>query len=117
MVGNISNGVAQNLMSKFGIDSTQAGGIVQSLIPTVIGAYVGVQTFLRPMALEAVIADPRSPDIWRTQDVTSRLLTLGSGSVYLTARENPTRTIIKRATHDPFGAGLGRTGSSLGTIR
>ena len=40
MVGNISNGVAQNLMSKFGIDSNQAGGIVQSLIPVVMSKFV-----------------------------------------------------------------------------
>lgn len=40
MVGQISNSVAQSLMSKFGIDSGQAGNIVQSLIPTVMNKLV-----------------------------------------------------------------------------
>ncbi len=40
MVSNMSSGVAQSLMNKFGIDSTQAGGIVQSLIPMVMSKFV-----------------------------------------------------------------------------
>ena len=40
MVSNMSSGVAQRLMNKFGIDSAQAGGIVQSLIPMVMSKFV-----------------------------------------------------------------------------
>lgn len=35
-----SSNVAQQLMQKFGIDQNQAGGIVQSLIPTVMEKFV-----------------------------------------------------------------------------
>ena len=40
MVKNIGDGVAKTLMSKFGISSEQANGIVQSLIPKVMGSLV-----------------------------------------------------------------------------
>ncbi len=81
------------------------------------GGYVGVTTFLRPMATEAVLRDPRSPDVWRERDVTQRMLTLSQGSTYREARENPFNIIIHRAAKYPFGAGLGRTGSTLGTFK
>jgi len=80
------------------------------------GAFVGVQTFLRPMATEAILRDPRSPEIWRQRDVTMRLFTLTRGRTYREARENPVRIISYRAQHYPFGAGLGRTGSAAGTF-
>lgn len=81
------------------------------------GAYVGVQTFLRPMATEAILRDPRSPDIWRQRDVTTRLLTLTSGQTYREARANPVSVILYRARHYPFGAGMGRTGSAAGAFQ
>jgi uncharacterized protein YidB (DUF937 family) len=40
VVSNISSSVAGNLMSKFGINSDQANGVVQSLIPTVMNKLV-----------------------------------------------------------------------------
>jgi len=40
MVKNISDGVAKTLVSKFGISNEQANGIVQSLIPKVMGSLV-----------------------------------------------------------------------------
>jgi hypothetical protein len=81
------------------------------------GAFVGVQTFLRPMATEAILRDPRSPQIWRERDVTTRLFTLTQGRTYAEARDNPIHVITYRATHYPFGAGLGRTGSAAGTFQ
>jgi len=81
------------------------------------GAYVAVQTFLRPLATEAVLRDPFAPDIWRERDVTTRLLTLTSTQTYSQARANPISTILYRAQHYPFGAGLGRTGSAAGAFQ
>lgn len=40
MVNQISGNVAGELMKKFGLDSNAAGGIVQSLIPTVMEKFV-----------------------------------------------------------------------------
>lgn len=40
MIQNISSSVAKNLASKFGISAEQANGIVQSLIPKVMSAFV-----------------------------------------------------------------------------
>ena len=80
------------------------------------GGYLGVTTFLRPMANEAVLRDVRSPEIWREGDVTQRLLTLTTADTYAKARQNPWPVITYRATHYPFGAGLGRTGSALGAF-
>jgi uncharacterized protein YidB (DUF937 family) len=40
MVKNIGEGVAKTLMSKFGISNEQANGIVQSLVPKVMGSLV-----------------------------------------------------------------------------
>ena len=82
-----------------------------------LGAYVGVITYLRPLAREAVARDPRSPDIWRERDVTDRLGSLAQSGTYRTARDNPTAIMFKRATHFPFGAGLGRTGSASGVFK
>ncbi len=79
--------------------------------------YVGVTTFLRPMATEAVLRDPRAPDIWRQRDVTQRLGTLAHASVYREARDNPIPVIWTRVRKFPFGAGLGRTGSALGAFK
>ena len=81
------------------------------------GAYVGVATFLRPMATEAVLRDPRSPQIWRERDVVSRWQSIFEGSTYREARANPIGTIVHRATNYPFGAGLGRTGSAAGAFQ
>jgi len=81
------------------------------------GAYVGVQTFLRPLATDAVLRNPMSPDIWRERDVTTRLMTLTQTQSYTQARANPISTITYRARHYPFGAGLGRTGSAAGTFQ
>ncbi len=80
------------------------------------GAYVGVQTFLEPISTENVRNDPRSPAIWRERSVTSRLLTLGETRAYLAARSGGLNAIVQRATHYPFGAGLGRTGSGAGAL-
>ena len=87
------------------------------LVLVTAGAFVGVQTFLRPMATEAILRDPRAPEIWRQRDVTTRLLTLTEGRTYREARENPVHIITYRATHYPFGAGLGRTGSAAGAFQ
>ncbi len=81
------------------------------------GGYLGVTTFLRPMANEAVLRDVRAPEIWRERDVTQRLLTLGTANTYSQARDNPWPVIVNRVTHYPFGAGLGRTGSALGAFQ
>jgi hypothetical protein len=92
--------------------------VVAALVGLVgFGAYVGVQTYLRPMSKEAIARDPRSPDIWREREVTDRLLTLSTGSTYVTARDNPLAIIMVRATKFPFGAGMGRTGSASGTFK
>jgi hypothetical protein len=40
MITNIATSAAGNLMSKFGIDSAAANGIVQKLIPTVMNQFV-----------------------------------------------------------------------------
>ena len=40
MVGQISNNVAQSLMSKFGIDAGQAQNIVNNLVPGVMSKFV-----------------------------------------------------------------------------
>jgi hypothetical protein len=40
IINSISSGAAGNLMSKFGIDSAAASGIVQKLIPTVMNQFV-----------------------------------------------------------------------------
>jgi hypothetical protein len=93
-------------------------GMVMTLLAILgFGGYVGVATFLRPMATEAILRDPRAPEIWRQRDVTQRIFTLTRGSSYLQARDNPMRIITYRATHYPFGAGLGRTGSTLGAFK
>ncbi len=81
------------------------------------GGYLGVTTFLRPMANEAVLKDARAPEIWRERDVTERVLTLATTNTYAQARDNPWPVITYRATHYPFGAGLGRTGSALGAFQ
>jgi len=81
------------------------------------GALVGVQTFLRPLATEAILRDPRAPQIWRERDVTQRLTTLAETRTYREARANPIRAIVYRATHYPIGAGLGRTGSAAGAFQ
>jgi hypothetical protein len=81
------------------------------------GAYIGVQTYLRPLATEAVLRDPFAPDIWRERDVTTRLMTLTNTNTYREARDNPIKTIAYRAQHYPFGAGLGRTGSAAGAFQ
>jgi hypothetical protein len=81
------------------------------------GAYVAVQTFLKPMATEAVRTERNIPDIWRQGDVTKRLLTLSHASTYANARANPLAGIALRLTRYPFGAGLGRTGSAAGAFQ
>lgn len=82
-----------------------------------VAAYLGVATYLRPMAQEAILRDPRAPQIWRERDVTTRLFTLTQASSYREARANPIDAIVKRATKYPFGAGLGRTGSAAGVFK
>ncbi len=79
-------------------------------------AFVSVQAWLRPMATEAVANDRRSPEIWRQRDVTSRLFTLTQAGSYQEARANPIPGILYRAQRYPFGAGLGRTGSTAGAF-
>lgn len=81
------------------------------------GAYVAVQTFLKPMATEAVRTERNIPDIWRHGDVTQRLLTLSHAGTYASARMNPLAGITLRMTRYPFGAGLGRTGSAAGALQ
>lgn len=81
------------------------------------GSYVAVQTFLRPMAREALQSERNIPDIWRESDVTDRLLTLAQTGTYLQARVNPIYAIKLRLTRYPFGAGLGRTGSAAGALQ
>lgn len=95
----------------------RAAFVVALAVAISAGAYVGVQTFLRPLATEAVARDPFSPDIWRERDVTTRLMTLTNTQTYRDARDNPMTTIIYRARHYPFGAGLGRTGSAAGAFQ
>jgi hypothetical protein len=97
----------------------RSGGIAGLVVVAVVGlgAYVGVQTWLRPMATEAVARERRSPQIWRERDVTQRLGTLGRLSAFQEARQNPVSGIVYRAAHYPFGAGLGRTGSAAGTFQ
>jgi hypothetical protein len=92
--------------------------IVAGIVAAIgFAGYVGVITYLRPMAQEAVLRDPRAPEIWRERDVTQRLSTLASGSTYRQARDNPLAIIIHRATRFPFGAGMGRTGSASGAFK
>jgi len=81
------------------------------------GAYVGVQSWLEPISIENVRADPRSPRIWRERSVTSRVLTMGQASTYIEARQGGLNAIVQRLTNYPFGAGLGRTGSGAATFR
>lgn len=79
------------------------------------GVFTAVQTYLRPIATEAIARDPRAPQIWRERDVTTRLGTLSAGGTYTSSRANPIPTILNRTRKYPFGAGLGRTGSAKGT--
>jgi hypothetical protein len=97
----------------------RSGGFVALVFVAVIslGAYVGVQTWLRPMATENVAREARAPQIWRERDVTTRLLTLAERSTYREARASPVSGILFRATRYPIGAGLGRTGSTAGTFQ
>jgi hypothetical protein len=81
------------------------------------GVFTAVQTYLRPIATEAIARDPRAPQIWRERDVTNRLATLSSGVTYTSARENPIAVIVHRARKYPIGAGLGRTGSAKGEFQ
>ena len=81
-----------------------------------VGTYLAVEAVLRPLSTEAVSTDPRSPDIWRRQDVTERILTLAQRGTYLQSRAGALQVITYRATRFPFGAGLGRTGSGAGTL-
>lgn len=80
------------------------------------GTYLAIQAVLTPLSAAAVAKDPRSPDIWRSRDVTTRLLTLAQGKTYLEARVGALPVLILRAERFPFGAGLGRTGSGAGTL-
>ena len=81
------------------------------------GAYVGVQTFLRPLATEAIAADPRSPAIWRERSVLDRLNTLTEIGTYTEARAGALDRVVSRLRRYPLGAGLGRTGSAGGRLR
>lgn len=81
------------------------------------GSYVAVQTFLKPMATEAVRTERDIPNIWRKGDVTQRLFTLAKPGTYAEARGNPMAGVAFRIKHYPFGAGLGRTGSAGGALR
>jgi hypothetical protein len=81
-----------------------------------VGAYVGVQTFLRPMATEALLADPRVPQIWKERSVTDRVLTLAKTGTYLEARRGALQSIWLRVVDYPLGAGLGRTGATAGAF-
>ncbi len=87
------------------------------VVALAVGAYTGVQTFLKPMARESIRNERNLPDIWRQTDVTDRLLTLTQSSTYLASRMNPYAGIKLRITRYPFGAGLGRTGSAAGTFQ
>jgi hypothetical protein len=80
------------------------------------GGYVAVTELLRPIAREAVIADPRSLEIWREQDVTERLQTLMRLGTLTGARAGAAGRVWFRITHYPFGAGLGRTGPVSGNL-
>ena len=97
--------------------SGRIAAVVGVVVLIAAGAFVGVQTFLRPMATEAILRDPRSPEIWRQRDVTMRLWTLAESRTYREARGNPLHIMVYRATHYPLGAGLGRTGSAAGTFQ
>ena len=93
-------------------------GIVTLLLVVVlgVGSVVAVTSILRPIARQAVITDPRSLAIWRQQDVTDRLGTLAHLGTLTTARAGALGRIWERATHYPFGAGLGRTGVAGGNL-
>ena len=107
------------VMATLQLSRRRSRGAVVVAVAVVIsaGAYIAVQTFLRPLATEAVMRDPFAPEIWRERDVTVRLLTLTSTQTYREARANPLTTILYRAQHYPFGAGLGRTGSAAGAFQ
>ncbi|MEK6610263.1 MAG: hypothetical protein AABZ35_05035, partial [Gemmatimonadota bacterium] len=68
------------------------------------GSYVAVQTFLRPMAREALQSERSIPNIWRERDVTDRLATLTQARTYFQARGNPIYGIKLRLIRYPFGA-------------
>lgn len=93
-------------------------GIATVLMVVVLaaGGYEAVDSLLRPIAREAVIADPRSLDIWRRQDVTERINTLAHLGTLTGARSGAAGRIWFRITHYPFGAGLGRTGAAGGNL-
>jgi hypothetical protein len=93
-------------------------GIATVLLVVVLGAggYVAVTSILTPIAREAVIADPRSLEIWRQQDVTQRLQTLAHLGTLTGARAGAVGRVWFRITHYPFGAGLGRTGAAGGNL-
>jgi hypothetical protein len=82
-----------------------------------VAAYVGIQTYLAPLAAEAIKANPLAPAIWRERSVTDRLATLTQSGTFLAARANPLPGIWQRAVEYPFGAGLGRTGSAAGAFQ
>ena len=79
-------------------------------------AYAGIQAWLTPLSTEAVRKYAAAPDIWRERNVVDRLLTMTKTGTYFEARQGAPAAIWHRATHYPFGAGLGRTGSGAGTF-
>ena len=79
-------------------------------------AYAGIQAWLTPLSTEAVRKYAAAPDIWRERNVVDRLFTMTKTGTYFEARQGAPAAIWHRATHYPFGAGLGRTGSGAGTF-
>jgi hypothetical protein len=68
VINSISSSAAGNLMSKFGIDSAAASGIVQKLIPTVMNQFVSKTN------------DPNDSS-FNLQDIISNLGGGGSGGI------------------------------------
>jgi hypothetical protein len=106
------------VMAALTVSRGRGRGLLAVLLVFVLGfgAYVGIQTFLQPISIEQVRNDPRSPAIWRKQNVTDRMRSLTRAGTYLQARAGATGTIMRRVITYPFGAGLGRTGSGAGTF-
>ncbi|MBI4541919.1 MAG: hypothetical protein HY705_02695 [Gemmatimonadetes bacterium] len=106
-------------MAMLGVSRGRGRAALALMVVVILGAgaYVGVLTFLKPMATEAVLHDPRSKQIWRERSVLDRLPTLLQGKTYLEARRGALPTLISRARRYPFGAGLGRTGSAAGALQ
>ena len=110
--------LAMLVMAALLVTRGRSRGLVAVIFVALLGAaaYTGIQAWLTPLSKEAVKKYALAPDIWRERNVVDRLLTMTQAGTLLEARQGAPAAIWYRATHYPFGAGLGRTGSGAGAF-